>query len=577
MKRLPDTIHPHDVLRNIELHHVPDTSRAGAYRCITAMAKLGVIFLMFATLSRSDSARAQESLSDQTRAQFAAFSAAVGEKPNTVAVLRRAPTWIRASTDDWIFTIDLVGNRTLRPAKTDAFLPSMLRHPVGSSPSKLSIPSETRATLVEKTRLLANTLADVQRDHPDSDESEEKESATEQDQVAVKQELVFVNRLGAAEMECFAGRYLVRLRLSPRRFFQVLFTSDGEPIRIDTNVRDPRTARLADAIANQKADASLKPALKERRVLTVGTFYDPGEYRFELQAYSHEGEPFLDLSQRQDPFGRDNFPLPYMHAVDTAAYRLSKDYYYWCWKWWTRYGRVGAVRGNHGPKTDAWEHKDVRVLFHKNLADYPLVGGEPKEIRKYSKPDKEYEYPYSPHEEFTPRFYADLERCDVVYVSTHGGQLDHRFRFRRNPDVWVAFNPPEGRGLGSGRLRHIFWECCGAMSCVELPDEYVLVETWLHREWIDGVRMICGNDGGHSGRDRSGWRFYGYYNKGDSISEAWTASQHDEYVRNCPVTIGYGETRDAALETLYTDRFNRKRAKPTWAAVSIWANPKNPD
>jgi hypothetical protein len=367
----------------------------------------------------------------------------------------------------------------------------------------------------------------------------------------------------------------VRLRLSNRRFFEAIYTADGEPLRIDTNLRDARTKRLANALADQAPDPSIPAMPLEQRQLTVGTFFSPGECRYELRACSFEGVPFLDLSQRRDPFGLDQATAANRPVVDTAAYRRSKNYHHCCWDWWTRYGRVGAVRGNHDPLADDWEHPRVRIRFHKDLADYALIGGEPPK-RKYPKPDKVYEYPYAPQARATAEFYDDLERCNAALFFTHGGDVGRRFRFLRSPDVWIVFEPPAGRGLGCGKLRHLFWDCCGAMSCVALPDERVLLETWLYNNWTDGVRTICGNDGGHAGLDRSGWRFFGYYNKGDSISEAWSISQIDETSGNCPATVAYGADRAAALDTLYTDRFSREPVKPAWAAVSIWTDNEGP-
>ena len=98
-----------------------------------------------------------------------------------------------------------------------------------------------------------------------------------------------------------------------------------------------------------------------------------------------------------------------------------------------------------------------------------------------------------------------------------------------------------------------------------------LVQTWIERTPVDGVRTVCGGDGGNTGVDRGGWRYFGYYNKGESISDSWAFSVLDEYIENCPVTAAYGSTTREALGTLFTGRFTDQRAEAKAVAISLWA------
>ncbi len=514
--------------------------------------------LLFVTLATGPTLAGQP-ISAKMQAQFSRFHDALAGKQAKDPALRRAQTWVRACRKDWVLVADLVGNRIFRPADVLPHLAGTWQHAVSSKHEKLPLDEATRAELVRHTRRLASQLADIQ---PDT-----------KARIYVKREIILVGRPGPTALKRYAGRFLVRLHKLPGgKYFQVVYSPDQRPIHVDTNVRDPACVALANALAHFERDPTI-PAFEENRGgLILGTFFDPGEYRFELRAHSFEGEPFLDLSQRNEPFGRDHFDLSQVHLVDTRAYRRSKDYHYWCWRWWTRYGRVGAARGNWLPERSKWEHSNVEVRHHKNLADYRLVGGEPREIREYKKPDgKTYKYPFAYCEQFEHGFYDDVEQCHIVLMTTHGGHVKKRFRFRRNPDVWVEFKPT--RNLGSGNLRHLFIEGCGAMTYVEEPKKRVLLKTWIESRFAAGIRTICGADGEHNGLDRSGWRFFGRYNKGDSISDAWAFRDMDECPENNPVTIAFGKTREAALDTLLNGRFTQRRARSKWVAVSVWTNP----
>ncbi len=505
-------------------------------------------------------AAAAEPLSLQVQRQFAAFTRAAGAPADGECRLQRAPTWIQAAGDTWVFTADVAGNRSLRRMELDpraAMVPYQATGPAGQN---IWIPPGIRDGLIARTRRLAAELAKVQ---------------DAQGSVHLKREVLLICRLDKGEPQRFAGRYLVRLNDLPRgNYFQVVYGADRTPVRIDTNVWDWPCKHLAEAMLDPAHTTAVQTIRQARGPLAVGTFFDPDEDRYELRACSYEGADFLDLARVEAPATQPFVATGPGNVSHVAAFRQSQDYRYWCWRWWMRQGHVGAIRGNWDPNAGQWEYPDVKLLLHRSLAEYPLKGGQPRQTRRHPGRDgKQYDYPYARDAEFAPVFFEDLERCHVAVFCTHGGRLGRypRYQLRRNLDVWVRFNPPAG--LGGGNLRHLFFDTCGAMTHVTDPAGGLLLETWVRSGFINGVRTISGNDGTHYGQDRFGWRFFGRYNKGESISETWAMSQIDETPRNNPVTIAYGPTREAAIETLSTGRFHTGRAEPVWAAASLWNDP----
>lgn len=526
-------------------------------RSFVTLLALGAVM----SLAAAQTARADEPISAQVCQQFATFCRAVNGLAGAPSDLKRTPTWVRAANDEWVFTIDLAGNRSLRRAGAKVQAAATMPYAASRLREKLWVPLAVRSRLIDDAWRLAAALAVV----PNGEGS-----------AHLKQEVVLVCWRDKGVIQRYPGRYLVRLNDLPHhKYFEVLYGPDQKPVRVATNVIDPACARLSDAIADPAQNSGMEAYRDTREeTLGLGTLFYPTVGRFELNAYSHEGEDFLNLSQLQNPFGNDHFVANPAYPPQIAAYRRSEDYRRWCWAWWNSYGRVGAIRGNWDSQTGQWEHAGVKIQFHRSLAGYPLKGGEPQEKRKYPMPDgKEHEFPFAVSEEYTPLFYQDLERCQVVYISTHGGNVGRRFRLQRNLDVWVKFDPPKGQGLGSGNLRHLFFEGCGSMTYLAEGDRTVLLDTWIRSSFIDGVRTISGNDGGHTGLDRSGWRFYGRYNKGDSICDAWALGNLDENVANNPVTIAYGQTHQEAIDTLLTGRLTTRRAGSSWAAVSLWGDP----
>jgi hypothetical protein len=312
--------------------------------------------------------------------------------------------------------------------------------------------------------------------------------------------------------------------------------------------------------------------------LTLGCFFDPSEYRFEISALAVEGEPFLNLAQAAgNPFARDNFDLTHAHRVSVASYRKSQDYHWWCWAWWHHYGCVGSFRGNwvENPGGAGWEYPDCHVLHHRSLADYPVIQGPPRQTKAILQSDGSHLYPYAINETFTSAFYKDLEQCNIAFIFSHGGPIQGVYQVRRGLDMWVKLAPP-GRKLGVDHLRHLFLDGCAAFTYLREPQAAHLVKTWIRQAPASGLRSVCGVDGGASLLDRGGWRFFGYYNKGDSISDAWAYALLDEFVENCPATAAYGDTASEATEFLLRGRFTDDKSHAKAVAISIWSSSGTP-
>jgi hypothetical protein len=312
--------------------------------------------------------------------------------------------------------------------------------------------------------------------------------------------------------------------------------------------------------------------------LNFGCFFDQDEARFALTALSFEGEPFLDLYQEMNPFERGDFDPKTLGRVSVPDYLRvycgSQEYRWWCWTWWERYGRVGAFRGNsleRGGRV-GWEHPQYRRVHHVSLGAYGLVEGEPRQTTPIPQPDgRPVRYPFAIGRHFDPSFYRDLEQCHVAFLFTYGRTFEGVFQVRRGWEVLVVLLPPS-RKLGVDHLRHLFLDGCGAFTFRRGNPalQAHLVKTWIEQAPADGLRTVCGSDGGLGG-DRGGWRYFGYYNKGESISDSWAFADLDEYVENCPVTAAFGSTTREALGTLLTGRFTDQRAEAKAVAISVWA------
>jgi hypothetical protein len=311
--------------------------------------------------------------------------------------------------------------------------------------------------------------------------------------------------------------------------------------------------------------------------LTLGCFFDPAEYRFEISAFAVEGELFLNLEQASNPFARDSFDLKAPHRASVERYCNSQDYHWWCWAWWHHYGCVGGFRGNWLEREGraGWEYPERELRHHRSLSSYQTVQGPPRQTKVIQQSDGPMEYPHAVNQTFEAAFYRDLEQCNVAFIFTHGGPIQGVYQVRRGLDVWVILAPPP-RKLGVGKLRHLFLDGCAAFTYRRDPGAAHLVKTWIRQAPVSGLRTVCGVDGEASLLDWGGWRFFGHYNKGESISDSWAFALLDEFVENCPATAAYGKTRSEAVESLLRDRFTDEKVQAKAVAISVWSGPGTP-
>jgi hypothetical protein len=185
------------------------------------------------------------------------------------------------------------------------------------------------------------------------------------------------------------------------------------------------------------------------------------------------------------------------------------------------------------------------------------------------------QYPHAISQTFKEPFYTDLEQCNVAFIFSHGGPIQGSYQVRAGLDVWAKL-APAGRQLGIGKLRHLFLDGCAAFTYLREPKAAHMVKTWIRQAPVNGLQTVCGVDGGASLLDRGGWRFFGYYNKGESISDSWALALLDEFVENCPATAAYGKTASEALDSLLHGRFTDEKAQAKAVAISVWSGSSTP-
>jgi hypothetical protein len=501
---------------------------------------------------------AQENVGEEAIGAFDEFKRAAPEMSAGAATGSTSPK-VTASGSFWqcsdgetTLTVDLWGNASYR--RINGWVPKLPAVAKGAGSLASSVPDDT---LIEKARQLATPWL-----------SAEQLRAPEP---AVKRETVLLAQVPAGAIREMPGRTIVRVGTYKINdgFLQAVFDPEGTLLRLDVALSNDRIRKFCDRAILARMPPARKVAADE--ALTLGCFFDPGEYRFEISAFAVEGEPFLNLGQASNPFGRDDFDLKAAHRVSVERYRDSQDYHWWCWTWWNRYGSVGAFRGNWQEKDGQgeWEYARHEVRRHRSLSSYKTVQGPPRQKKVIQQSDGPVEYPHAIGQTLEPAFYRDLEQCNVAFLFTHGGPIQGAYQVRRELDVWVIFAPP-ARKLGVGKLRHVFLDGCAAFTYRREPESAHLQKTWIQQAPVNGVRTVCGVDGGASLLDRGGWRFFGYYNKGDSISDAWALALLDEFIENCPATAAYGSTTAEALKTLSEGRFADQKAQPKAVAISIW-------
>ena len=373
------------------------------------------------------------------------------------------------------------------------------------------------------------------------------------------------------------GRTIVRLfgmDVFSTGFFQAVFDPDGALLRVDLAVEDAPTADLCDLAI--LAGPSAKGRSESKKPLNLGCFFDPG-------SLGSSSPPAPSKASHSSTFTRHRIPS----SPATSTRRLSAGCRCQtiCESISARNNTTGGAGGG-GNDMAAWAPSEetgsnnpagsfgsilsVIVAYHRSLGAYPLVEGEPRRTKVIQQSDGPVEYPHAIARHLDPSFYSDLEQCHVAFLFTAGQAMEGVFQIRRGLDVWVVLLPPS-RKLGLGNLRHLFLDGCSAFTFRRDPQTAHLVKTWIQQAPADGLRTVCGSDGGASGLDRNGWRYFGYYNKGESISDSWAFAALDEYVENCPATAAYGSTTREALGSLLTGRFNDQRAEAKAVAISLWA------
>lgn len=511
-------------------------------------------------------ARADKKLGDIARQAFGEFQkqapdlSATSNTPKTEPTVTEHMTFWECSDGETTLRVDLRGNACY--SRVRGWLPEV---PPGSKSAKgPANPTLDDDALVQRTRQLAAPWL--------------SNDVVGSVKPIIKRETLLLAQLPGGKIAEIPGRTIVRL-FGPDDIgygsFQAVFDPRGSVLRIDISFVNARTKEFCYHGLLLRTATSME-ALHEEP-LTFGCFFDPSEYRFEINAFAVEGEPFLNVEQASNPYALDSFDLKAPHRVSVERYRNSQDYHWWCWAWWHHYGCVGAFRGNWLEKEGRaeWEYPERQLLHHRSLSSYQTTKGPPSDTKVIQQSDGPVEYPHAVNQLFKSAFYTDLEQCNVAFIFTHGGPIQGVYQMRRGLDEWAKLVQPP-RKLGVGKLRHLFLDGCAAFTYRREPEAAHLVKTWIRQAPVSGLRTVSGVDGGASLLDRGGWRVFGYYNKGESISDSWAFSLLDEFVENCPATAAYGETISEATGSLLRGRFTDQKVQAKAVAISIWSGSSVP-
>ena len=384
---------------------------------------------------------------------------------------------------------------------------------------------------------------------------------------------------------------------APRSFETAIsFAPGGGVVRAETALVTSEAEETVCVFHEALASGLIEPGVYDYFAgMQLGTFFDPEEVRFELTAYSYEGEEFLDPNasipcgtdpsgyySECNPYYMDFFPIAWCandSDGDAAYYITLPQYKYWCWFWWYLHDRKNGMRGNWDAASQSWEY-DVHVARHRSLDSYSFVGSTTGNTAITTCDGASFTAPLGTDLKLEPAFYNDLELCHVAMISTHGGPLyspsnkRHTYHFRRDYDKWIKLHEEGDDGLGKGNLRHLFLETCASMNWIFGPanGEPKNIETdWMNGHVADGIRTVCGADGTGHGYDRGGWRFFGSYHRGESISQSWINSLLTESELNHPVVMAYGSTEEEAAATLLDGRFTKTRGGTGWVVgILAW-------
>ncbi len=313
--------------------------------------------------------------------------------------------------------------------------------------------------------------------------------------------------------------------------------------------------------------------------LNFSAFFAPDEWRLEHTAYSFEGEEFITpgisfILPSGIPYCVDDPSLIFDYFIDTNTYKNSFRYRS------SQQGGYNGIRGrclDYNPASGlcaSWEVPNVSVINHKDLGDYAF-SCPPEFSNCFHKWDwiehcneEEYLYLVGGGYKLEQEFYDDLEDSHVAMISAHGGVafcwkgFDF-YQFMKRRDTWVSLHREDDAGLGSGNLRHLILASCSSMNWNHGPlhgEPLNLFSDWMNEHVANGIRTVCGADAASAGAHITGLRFFKYYHKGDSISQAWFSTELEKCTCNIPVVIGYGGSPDEAASNLFDGRFSRQAA-----------------
>ncbi len=482
--------------------------------------------------------RAADEIEMLAAAQYAHFAASLTLAPQ-VPQSRLSMNGARAETADWLYHCDVSTRQTFRSSVTLPHADPRLAEPFADDAEFIAVSNEERQQLLDDVSDSVRDLLGFPVGEPWKAE--------------IKREIIFI-RDPAGFLRKVPGRTLVRLYVSstPDHYVQMLYDVFGRPVSFESRMATPVTERIAMRLLDALEAGAAPAETHDSPAIQFGTFFDPAERRFELTAYSYEGASFLDPALRPNRFRPDQDP-PGITTVD--EYINSEEYRSWCWYWWNLYGRVNGIRGNWNTQQRRWDNPGVGIALHRSLDEYDAADGRNQ----------------GDTQELEERFFQDLESCHAALFSAHGGTVQELPQMSRGAKGWFAWGPGPYR-LGADNLRHLLLEGCGVLSYFRDRPGRLLTQQWLKADFIDGIRTICGADGEYIGNDRNGWRFFGRYHQGNSLSDAWAFALIDECPDNAPVTVAYGVTEQEALEVLFDGRFSTEAAVPSWSVASLWVS-----
>lgn len=386
----------------------------------------------------------------------------------------------------------------------------------------------------------------------------------------------------------------------------ISFAPEGHVMRIESTFMTEEIQKIVDVFAEGLTNGSIKGLDYYSDSLRFGSFFSPEEWRFEYNAYSWESEAFRYLNPsitsscstdpqqynpKCNPYYEDYY-LYYPACLDVTSfdfdyYRITPHYRNDFWYWWYYNGQTNGIRGNcldfdaETQSCNSWKIDNINIILHKNLKSYNVDGKISSYISwKHCDGVWTQNHPYNNFLKYRmeDQFYKDLEQCHIATIFTHGGMAFcfGFYQFMKERDLWVSLHRYGDDGLGKGNLRHLFLATCSSMNWnhgLKHGEQKNLFSDWMTPHIADGIRTICGSDGGLTGSHFTGLRFFKYYHLNESISQAWFNLQLEECTCNIPVIVAYGNTEDEAAATLFDGRMTKERGGTGWIIAAELITP----